>query len=45
MTKDKKGGKRLTKKQLAEQLTSFFQSQPNETYSFKEIFRALKLKP
>ena len=41
MTKD---GKRLTKKQLAEQLTSFFQSQPNETYSFKEIFRALKLK-
>lgn len=44
MTKDKKGGKRLTKKQLAEQLTSFFQSQPNETYSFKEIFHALKLK-
>ncbi len=44
MTKDKKGGKRLTKKQLAEQLTSFFQSQPNQTYSFKEIFRALKLK-
>lgn len=44
MTKDKRGGKRLTKKQLAEQLTSFFQSQPNETYSFKEIFRALKLK-
>ena len=44
MTKDKKGGKRLTKKQLAEQLTSFFQSQPNETYSFKGIFRALKLK-
>lgn len=44
MTKDKKGGKRLTKKQLSEQLTSFFQSQPNETYSFKEIFRALKLK-
>ena len=44
MTKDKKGGKRLTKKQLAEQLTFFFQSQPNETYSFKEIFRALKLK-
>ena len=44
MTKDKKGGKRLTKKQLAEQMTSFFQSQPNETYSFKEIFRALKLK-
>ncbi len=44
MTKDKNGGKRLTKKQLAEQLTSFFQSQPNETYSFKEIFRALKLK-
>ena len=44
MTKDKKGGKRLTKKQLAEQLTSFFQSQPNETYSFKEIFRTLKLK-
>ncbi|MBQ7420219.1 MAG: ribonuclease R [Prevotella sp.] len=39
----KKGGKRLTKKQLAEMLQTFFQEHPNETYSFKQIFRALKL--
>ena len=39
----KKGGKRLTKKQVVEMLQIFFQEHPNETYSFKQIFRALKL--
>ncbi|MBP3777352.1 MAG: ribonuclease R [Prevotella sp.] len=39
----KKGGKRLTKKQVVEMLQTFFQEHPNETYSFKQIFRALKL--
>lgn len=43
MGKEKKGGKRLTKKQLAELLTAFFQAKPDETFSLKEIFRALKL--
>ena len=43
MGKEKKSGKRLTKKQLAEKLTGFFQSQPDETFSFKQIFHALKL--
>jgi len=39
----KKGGKRLTKKQVIEMLQTFFQEHPNEVYSFKQIFRALKL--
>lgn len=39
----KKGGKRLTKKQLVEMLQTFFQENPNEVFSFKQIFRALKL--
>ena len=39
----KKGGKRLTKKQLVEMLQTFFQENPNEIFSFKQIFRALKL--
>lgn len=43
MRKEKKSSKRLTKKQLAEKLMSFFQTQPDETFSFKQIFHALKL--
>jgi len=43
MAKEKKGGKRMSKKQLAEKLESFFQSQPGKTFSFKEIFRQLNL--
>ena len=43
MGKQKKGGKRLTKAQLSEKLRGFFQTQPGETFSFKQIFRALKL--
>ena len=39
----KKGGKRITKKQLVERLQTFFQENPNETFSFKQIFRALRL--
>ncbi|MGN1263060.1 MAG: ribonuclease R family protein, partial [Prevotella sp.] len=38
----KKGGKRMNKNQVSEILESFFRSNPNETYSFKEIFKALK---
>ncbi|MBR4921407.1 MAG: ribonuclease R [Prevotella sp.] len=39
----KKGGKRLNKKQIIEMLQLFFQEHPNETFSFKQIFRALKI--
>ena len=39
----KKGGRRLNKKLLAEMLQTLFQQNPNETYSFKQIFKALKL--
>ena len=43
MAKGKKGGKRMTKKQLTEKLVQFFSSQPGKTLSFKEIFRMLHL--
>ena len=43
MGKGKKGGKRMSKKQLCERLQNFFTSQPGKKLSFKEIFRALKL--
>ena len=39
----KKGGKRMTKAQLCEKLEQFFSSQPGETFSFKQVFKALKL--
>ena len=38
----KKGGKRLGKKQVTELLQNLFQHHPNETFSFKQIFKALK---
>lgn len=38
----KKGGKLLSKNQVGEALLKFFQSRPNETFSFKQIFKALK---
>ena len=41
MAKGKKGGKRMTKKQVTEMLVNFFQSQPNVDLSFKNIFRSL----
>lgn len=43
MAKGKKGGKRMSKKQLADELTQYFNGQPGKTLSFKEIFRALHL--
>lgn len=36
-------GKRLSKKQIAEMLQTLFQQNPNETFSFKQIFKTLKL--
>ena len=39
----KNGGKRLSKRQVADALQGFFQASPNETFSLKQIFRALKL--
>ena len=35
MGKGKKGGKRMSKKQLSERLQDFFASQPGKTLSFK----------
>ena len=39
----RKGGRRLSKKILAEALQGFFQASPNETFSLKQIFKSLKL--
>ena len=38
-----KSGKRLNKRMLIEMLQALFQQNPNETFSFKRIFRELKL--
>lgn len=43
MGKGKKGGKRMSKKELTEQLEALFSSNPGVTLSFKEIFHRLKL--
>jgi len=43
MGKGKKGGKRMTRNQLSDKLQGFFQSQPDKTFSLKEIFRTLHL--
>ena len=43
MAKEKKGGKRLNKKQLAEVLIDYFQSRPGETMSMKQVFKNLRL--
>ena len=37
----KKGGKRLTKRDIAEAIQALFQAHPGETLSFKQIFKAL----
>jgi len=37
-----KGKKRLSKKQIAEMLQTLFQQNPNEVFSCKQIFKALK---
>ena len=39
----KKGGKRMNKKQVSEALQRFFQESPDTTFSFKQIFKSLKL--
>ncbi|MGM9778127.1 MAG: ribonuclease R [Prevotella sp.] len=39
----KKGGKRMNKKQVSEALQRFFQESPDATFSFKQIFKSLKL--
>lgn len=43
MAKEKKGGKRLTKKQLAVKLTDLFQEYSDRTLSFKQVFKLLRL--
>lgn len=43
MGKGKKGGKRMNKKQLGQQLEALFTSQPDRNLSFKDIFRSLHL--
>jgi ribonuclease R len=43
MGKTKKGGKRMSKKQLAEKLEGLFSSQPDKTLAIKDIFRTLHL--
>ena len=43
MGKGKRGGIRLNKRKVSEMVAGFFQSQPNETFSFKQIFKALHL--
>ena len=39
----KKGGKKMNKKQVGEALQRFFQENPNDTFSFKQIFKSLRL--
>ena len=39
----KKGGKRLNKRQVADALQGLFQAHPGEALSYKQIFKALKL--
>ena len=42
-SKGKKGGKRMTKVQLADQMEAYFRSRPDETISFKTLFKDLRL--
>ena len=39
----KNGGKRLSKRQVADAVQGLFQAHPNEVLSFKQIFKALRL--
>jgi ribonuclease R len=39
----KKGGKRMSKRDIADALQALFQAHPGETLSFKQIFKALRL--
>ncbi len=39
----KKGGKRLSKRQVADAIQGLFQAHPGEALSYKQVFKALKL--
>ncbi|WP_300727257.1 ribonuclease R [uncultured Bacteroides sp.] len=41
--KEKKGGKRMKKKELAELLVNHFRTKPAESFSLKQLFAALRL--
>ncbi len=41
--KERRGGKHMTKKQLAKVLEAFFSSQPDKTLTLKDIFHSLRL--
>lgn len=41
--KDKKGGKRMKKKELTELLVSYFRNKPSEAFTVKQLFQGLKL--
>ncbi len=41
--KEKKGGKHLKKKELVEILLNYFRTKPNEAFSLKQLFQAIKL--
>ena len=43
MIMEKKGARRLNKNSVAEMLQALFQAHPNETLSFKQIFKELRL--
>ena len=38
-----RGGKRLSKRELAEAIQGLFQAHPNETFTLKQIFKSLRL--
>ena len=39
----KRGGKRLSKREVADALQALFQAHPNETFTLKQIFKSLRL--
>lgn len=41
--REKKGGKRMKKKELAELLITYFRTRPNEAFSHKQLFQGLRL--
>ena len=43
MAKGKKGGKRITRRQIQDIIENFFSSQPGKRFTLKEIFRQLRL--
>ena len=41
--KEKKGGKRMKKRELVELMVSYFQLHAEQTFGLKQLFRGLKL--